>query len=807
MQKVVSNRDDRCVRIESSGGAQYDFEFSSDYPFSEFLIAAQSAKGWTTAQFGLRESTWLTRAFDKRLADLRQSPPKPQARRTSNTTPSDIKLAAMNQQRRVERSQQHRKHDEHAQSSAKRTSNAEEDKIEETLRLQPGDVDHFYDVFKELNGDSHRFRSHLRQHRVNLVSDGVESLLRHMRGRLDMQKAAPTSQLRRSTRSTADCEPEKLEPEPEPLRFSRQYPAALGKEWKTPLIYPPSGKNRVTIEWQDLERLDDGEMLNDNVINFYLKHLAIQLEQTSPELAKRVYWFNSYFFDTVTQGKGARGINYEGVEKWTRKVNLFAYDYVIVPVNESAHWYVAIVCNLPGLLRPTELEEVTKIPSSPPLSRKSDLSAPPNLSAGEAKEENPSTNKEAHSTAPKHRRTTSKPLEVQSPVTEAHHVDEEMLLDEEDKARKPTLERQLDSFTMEDSPVIADADEEAPPSPSVRPTTAPKAKRKSVGRKMDPKQPCIIVLDSLSLAHGAAVRTLKDYLEKEAEQKKGLMFDTKRIQGWTAKGLPSQDNFSDCGVFLLGYIQNFLRDPAHFVSIISQREVEETKEWMDVNASGLRTEIRDLILRLRSGQTGEPMPPQPSPKAEVSKVAIEPNPLESTAAQEDRKKNQVSVPSLSPPPETEDNKTGSRNVRPKATQHTSPHFAQSAPKTYSEALEDAVEVGAGVEKSTVDTQTSSEEALLVPDSQEEPREVNRAALEEAEEESYTQKAQPSMRLSSDFFSRKDQAELQRPSTRGKPEAEPLSSVGSSADRPLTPSTKQVRVRQANEKGVQVITVD
>lgn len=100
----------------------------------------------------------------------------------------------------------------------------------------------------------------------------------------------------------------------------------------------------------DLERLAPHEFLNDNIIGFYIRFLEDHLQRCNAEVAKRVYFFNSYFFARLTNSpRGRRSVNYEGVEKWTRSVDLFSYDYVVVPINEDAHWYLAIICNLPYL--------------------------------------------------------------------------------------------------------------------------------------------------------------------------------------------------------------------------------------------------------------------------------------------------------------------------------------------------------------------------------------------------------------------------------------------------------------------------
>lgn len=36
------------------------------------------------------------------------------------------------------------------------------------------------------------------------------------------------------------------------------------------------------------------------------------------------------------------------VKTWTKHVNLFEKDFVIVPINENAHWFLAIIC-FPGI--------------------------------------------------------------------------------------------------------------------------------------------------------------------------------------------------------------------------------------------------------------------------------------------------------------------------------------------------------------------------------------------------------------------------------------------------------------------------
>ena len=112
------------------------------------------------------------------------------------------------------------------------------------------------------------------------------------------------------------------------------------ESWPEAIVYPSTGANRTTVEFNDISRLDDGEFLNDNIISFYLRYLS----EYSGQYKDKVYFFNTYFFSRLTSG-AKKPIDYEAVEKWTSKVNIFDYEYLVVPVNHSLHWYLVIIIN------------------------------------------------------------------------------------------------------------------------------------------------------------------------------------------------------------------------------------------------------------------------------------------------------------------------------------------------------------------------------------------------------------------------------------------------------------------------------
>ena len=94
------------------------------------------------------------------------------------------------------------------------------------------------------------------------------------------------------------------------------------------------------------------------------------------------------------------------------------------------------------------------------------------------------------------------------------------------------------------------------------PPTKAKVKRKSLPKR-DPDQPVVIVLDSLTgNSRSGAVRALKDWIIAEGDHKRGMKAVIKE-NGYYPKDtqIPMQDNWTDCGVYLLGYVEKFFQNP------------------------------------------------------------------------------------------------------------------------------------------------------------------------------------------------------------------------------------------------------
>ncbi|KAG9095407.1 hypothetical protein FS749_010518 [Ceratobasidium sp. UAMH 11750] len=111
---------------------------------------------------------------------------------------------------------------------------------------------------------------------------------------------------------------------------------------KTVLEYPEGERGALRINRMDLGRLNPGGLLNDTLVELGLKIWLGGLRARDPKLAHQVHVFNSFFFEKL-KGQG-RGCNYDDVKRWTSKFDLFKKKFIIVPIHEKFHWYLAIVC-------------------------------------------------------------------------------------------------------------------------------------------------------------------------------------------------------------------------------------------------------------------------------------------------------------------------------------------------------------------------------------------------------------------------------------------------------------------------------
>ncbi|XP_046392119.1 uncharacterized protein LOC124160329 isoform X2 [Ischnura elegans] len=154
------------------------------------------------------------------------------------------------------------------------------------------------------------------------------------------------------------------------------------------LIYPPPpAKGGITINPEDYLCLGEEQFLNDVIIDFYLKYLTQSCLSEVDQ--SRTHVFSSFFYKRLTtrpvrSARRHHPVEMDGstspaekrharVKGWTKNVDIFEKDFIVIPINESAHWFLAIICfpGLEGCVRMRDGVPVKLPPSQPKPSRKS----------------------------------------------------------------------------------------------------------------------------------------------------------------------------------------------------------------------------------------------------------------------------------------------------------------------------------------------------------------------------------------------------------------------------------------------------
>lgn len=346
-----------------------------------------------------------------------------------------------------------------------------------------------------------------------------------------------------------------------PKELSKVIASSGYHDIKPLFIYPP-GKGGLSINTEDYLCLAQDQFLNDVIIDFYLKYLILNLPEV---LQQRVHVFSTFFYKRLTTKpvKASRRSHpaeldpvltaaqkrHARVEKWTKSVNLFEKDFIIIPINENCHWFLAIVC-FPGMTGCVTWDG-NSISVSPKQKKK--------------------------------RLSTTTIGNVTITTVGKEKIPEFDDCDASDKDEAEGDESELDSDI--------DSDESETTQLSQTPISS---KRQPI------KQASILIFDSLAGASRArVVATLRDYLSCEYKAKMGVdkVFNKDVIKGSCPK-VPQQTNFTDCGLYLLQYVESFFKNPIRDYHV----PIKEVIYWFDEFVVTKKREdisllIKDLMLK------------------------------------------------------------------------------------------------------------------------------------------------------------------------------------------------------------------
>ncbi|XP_070589182.1 sentrin-specific protease 6 [Erythrolamprus reginae] len=431
------------------------------------------------------------------------------------------------------------------------------------------------------------------------------------------------------------------------------------------IVYPPPpAKGGISVTNEDLHCLNEGEFLNDVIIDFYLKYLV--LERLKKEDADRIHVFSSFFYKRLNQ-RERRNLQetskltiqqkrHGRVKTWTRHVDIFEKDFIFVPLNEAAHWFLAVIC-FPGLEKPiyeanpyyqenvstqvksSSLDQDKSI-SSPVCAEMDLLQQPPltrKLFSKKHIAELADTNTDLEESEPLYCKRNSseksgfkkfnhlnitveefRPMEPICPkhdlkISEANGMQNEHKIhiqasDGLQKIRLNYSEKSSDSNKLnEDELIDFSEDQDNQENSSDDDGLADDNCNSELGQwHLKPticKQPCILLMDSLrGPSRSNVVRTLREYLEVEWEVRKGSRrsFSKDVMKGSNPK-VPQQNNFSDCGVYVLQYVESFFETP-----ILSFELPMNLTDWFPrPRMKTKREEIKSIILNLQEQQNKE----------------------------------------------------------------------------------------------------------------------------------------------------------------------------------------------------------
>ncbi|CAF3438305.1 unnamed protein product [Rotaria sp. Silwood1] len=316
---------------------------------------------------------------------------------------------------------------------------------------------------------------------------------------------------------------------------------------------------RFDLSCDDLLCLNEGEFLNDNIIDFYLQY--IYYEKLSEEDRKRTYLFNSFFYTRLTR-KGNDDIlntsaaerRYNRVKRWLRDVDIFSKDYLILPINQTAHWYIVVI------------QYHNNVPTE------GDLISDDDDNHGKTLTDNRLNLKKKKNTECIIEPIVNNniPGEASSSSTSNIHLIE--VLDEADEV-------------IIDNNNHIKTDNET--------TTNPKNRSQT---------PAIIMFDSLrSGSKNRVAATLREFLQLEYDHKKTLpvrslarkIFNIDTIPTIEA-AVPQQPNYFDCGLYILQYMESFF---AHRSPTINFQSSSTFANWCEKNSMGSskRKQIFDII--------------------------------------------------------------------------------------------------------------------------------------------------------------------------------------------------------------------
>lgn len=169
----------------------------------------------------------------------------------------------------------------------------------------------------------------------------IEEMRKMQLTKQQMSQSIRTNYLAQSLHKTLRISVEVLD-EVEPI-VEEYTPPELTREMMKAInnALVPSPQGQVLVESfglritrKDIATLGGLNWLNDEVINFYMNLL---MERGKLDNFPKVYAMNTFFYPKLQSG------GHSSLKRWTRKVDIFSMDLVVIPIHLGIHWCMSII--------------------------------------------------------------------------------------------------------------------------------------------------------------------------------------------------------------------------------------------------------------------------------------------------------------------------------------------------------------------------------------------------------------------------------------------------------------------------------
>ncbi|EFX65750.1 hypothetical protein DAPPUDRAFT_117019 [Daphnia pulex] len=359
----------------------------------------------------------------------------------------------------------------------------------------------------------------------------------------------------------------------------------------TPMFSWSDGPDRFSVTTEDYACLNQDNLLNDSIIDFYLRYVFST--KTDDSLKKKCHVFSSFFYQRLTtrppkvngrkhpieddDSLSIKEKRHSRVKSWTKKVDIFEKDYLVIPINERNHWFLAIVC-FPWLSGP-----VTAIDNQPIKLRPQQTYS---------------------------KKITDQQRTLVAVNGESFHIGNTTVTPVNSNSKSTKDDQQI-TLNVDVERDEAESDEEELLCAIDR---SPVEKLPEIAGPI--KQPCILFFDSLAgSAHNRVATTLREYLMVEHQVKKMKPNEksivafrkdavkpfipfTKESMISACLDVPQQNNSYDCGIFVLQYAEYFMKNP---IPDYNLRNIK-LSNWFPPHIAGRkRKNIQFLLIQLTKG--------------------------------------------------------------------------------------------------------------------------------------------------------------------------------------------------------------